>query len=146
LRAQKTKHQQEPTLGNGEAPTNVGCQNIDSQIQGDENSVALAGVQTFPTTPPTEPEPQTCVECFTKFLTPEQIGELLRNSQQLVGHATNTIEEFCQFAESLPDQSGFLDALPDVLATYEDMPDDLTIEQLIDCLERVLGLQTSPMV
>jgi hypothetical protein len=36
------------SCGNGEMSTNVGCQNIDSQIQGDENSVALAGVQTFP--------------------------------------------------------------------------------------------------
>jgi hypothetical protein len=34
--------------GNGELSLNVGCQNIDSQIQGDENEVALAGTQTFP--------------------------------------------------------------------------------------------------
>lgn len=34
--------------GNGFEPTNVGCQNIGSQIQGDENSVALSAQQTFP--------------------------------------------------------------------------------------------------
>src|SRR5919106_4845674 len=34
--------------GNGEIPTNVGCQNIDSMIQGDENGVALTAQQTFP--------------------------------------------------------------------------------------------------
>ena len=34
--------------GNGELPLNVGCQNVGSQIQGDENSVALAADQTFP--------------------------------------------------------------------------------------------------
>jgi hypothetical protein len=34
--------------GNGQIPTNVGCQNAGSQIQGDENSVALAAQQTFP--------------------------------------------------------------------------------------------------
>jgi hypothetical protein len=34
--------------GNGELPLNVGCQNIDSQIQGDENGVALAADQVFP--------------------------------------------------------------------------------------------------
>jgi hypothetical protein len=34
--------------GNGELPLNVGCQNIDSQIQGDENVVALAADQVFP--------------------------------------------------------------------------------------------------
>ena len=33
--------------GNGENPINVGCQNTDSQIQGDENQVALAAQQTF---------------------------------------------------------------------------------------------------
>jgi hypothetical protein len=34
--------------GNGELPLNVGCQNIDSQIQGDENAVSLAADQVFP--------------------------------------------------------------------------------------------------
>ena len=34
--------------GNGEAPTNIGCQNIDCQIQGDENACALTSQQTFP--------------------------------------------------------------------------------------------------
>src|SRR3990170_7739072 len=34
--------------GNGELPLNVGCQNIDSQVQGDENTVALAAEQVFP--------------------------------------------------------------------------------------------------
>lgn len=34
--------------GNGELPLNVGCQNIDSQVQGDENVVALAADQVFP--------------------------------------------------------------------------------------------------
>jgi hypothetical protein len=33
--------------GNGELPLNVGCQNIDSQIQGDENAVSLAADQLF---------------------------------------------------------------------------------------------------
>ena len=34
--------------GNGELPLNVGCQNIASQIQGDENGVSLAADQAFP--------------------------------------------------------------------------------------------------
>ncbi|MGH9984472.1 MAG: hypothetical protein ACRD8W_11015 [Nitrososphaeraceae archaeon] len=38
--------------GNGELPLNVGCQNIDSQIQGDENGVALAADQAFPSIEP----------------------------------------------------------------------------------------------
>jgi len=33
--------------GNGELPLNVGCQNVDSQIQGDENAVAQAADQWF---------------------------------------------------------------------------------------------------
>jgi hypothetical protein len=33
--------------GNGELPINIGCQNTASQIQGDENSAALASQQTF---------------------------------------------------------------------------------------------------
>ena len=33
--------------GNGELPLNIGCQNINSQIQGDENAVSLAADQAF---------------------------------------------------------------------------------------------------
>ena len=33
--------------GNGELPLNVGCQNIGSQVQGDENAVSLAANQLF---------------------------------------------------------------------------------------------------
>jgi hypothetical protein len=42
--------------GNGELPLNVGCQNIDSQIQGDENAVSLAADQVFPGFEEEEPE------------------------------------------------------------------------------------------
>ena len=34
--------------GNGKYPLNVGCQNTASQIQGDENGVALSEDQSFP--------------------------------------------------------------------------------------------------
>jgi hypothetical protein len=34
--------------GNGELPLNIGCQNVASQIQGDENGVSLAADQAFP--------------------------------------------------------------------------------------------------
>ena len=34
--------------GNGELPLNVGCQNAASQIQGDENAVAIDAAQIFP--------------------------------------------------------------------------------------------------
>ena len=38
--------------GNGFMPTNVGCQNTGSQIQGDENAVSQAADQTFPEVEP----------------------------------------------------------------------------------------------
>jgi hypothetical protein len=34
--------------GNGELPLNVGCQNVDSQVQGEENVVSLGAAQAFP--------------------------------------------------------------------------------------------------
>jgi len=43
--------------GNGELPLNVGCQNIASQIQGDENAVSLAADQLFPEFEEEKPEP-----------------------------------------------------------------------------------------
>lgn len=39
---------QADACGNGELPLNVGCQNTGSEIQGDENGVALTAQQTFP--------------------------------------------------------------------------------------------------
>ena len=43
--------------GNGELPLNVGCQNINSQIQGDENAVSLAADQIFSGIEEEEPKP-----------------------------------------------------------------------------------------
>jgi hypothetical protein len=41
--------------GNGSFSENIGCQNIDSQIQGDKNTVALTAQQTFPSQEPPPP-------------------------------------------------------------------------------------------
>ncbi len=38
---------QDNYCGNGHLPLNVGCQNTASQIQGDDNSVAVASEQEF---------------------------------------------------------------------------------------------------
>ena len=43
--------------GNGELAFNVGCQNINSQIQGDENAVSLAADQIFSEIEEEEPKP-----------------------------------------------------------------------------------------
>lgn len=43
--------------GNGQEPKNIGCHNIDSSIQGDENTVNIIGQQSFPTRT-VEPPPE----------------------------------------------------------------------------------------
>lgn len=53
---------------NGFVPTNVGCQNIDSQIQGDENSVAITSQQTFPEIIREEPTPDTAALIISKIV------------------------------------------------------------------------------
>lgn len=49
--------------GNGEISTNVGCQNTDSQIQGDENVVTVTAQQTFPEEPKPTPMTATLQVC-----------------------------------------------------------------------------------
>ena len=48
---------QSNACGNGELALNVGCQNINSQIQGDENAVSLAADQVFSEIEEEEPKP-----------------------------------------------------------------------------------------
>ena len=65
--------------GNGEIPTNVGCQNTGSQIQGDENSVALAAQQTFPSVAIGDDNGNgvdECVQCIEAVLDADQIAAL----------------------------------------------------------------------
>jgi hypothetical protein len=38
---------QASACGNGKLPENIGCQNVASQIQGDENEVSAAAEQSF---------------------------------------------------------------------------------------------------
>jgi hypothetical protein len=88
--------------------------------------------------PPTEPlEPQTCEECFTNFLTAEQIAEFL---QQFAGPGQDTIEEVCAFLEGLPPDEIPVQ-LEGTIAPFlqESGIDQPTIDEIIDCLERVLG-------
>ena len=59
--------------GNGEVPTNVGCQNTASQIQGDENSVALTSQQTFPSTTTSTEPPTTITRQGTLFVIKEVV-------------------------------------------------------------------------
>jgi len=136
--------------GNGQVPTNIGCQNIDSQIQGDENSVALAGVQTFPeppVTPPIEPPEETCEGCFD-VLTTGQLDAFLIDLAEAFpidfpdGEAT--LEELCDIIEALPpeNQQIAMGQITEVLqgVSAPNVIDPATITEIIECLERVLGL------
>jgi hypothetical protein len=53
--------------GNGDFPTNIGCQNTASQIQGDKNTVALAAQQTFPEEVTPSPGVEVCEECLASL-------------------------------------------------------------------------------
>jgi hypothetical protein len=155
---------QTSACGNEFIPINIGCQNTGSQILGDENAVALTAQQTFPEvklvqkeppkTPPEEicgdgidndgdglidedcppPEPQTCVECFTTFLSETEIKQFL----EILAPGTGTgLDDVCSTIELAPGN------LNTVATTLEFMGiDEETIQQIVDCVERVLGLQT----
>jgi hypothetical protein len=96
-------------------------------------------VKEGPIIPPPSPpsEPQTCTECFRKFLSPEQIAEF----ESLAIPGDDDLELICAGIEGAENQMEILQDLADVLESVLEV-DELTIEQIIDCLERVLGLQT----
>jgi hypothetical protein len=140
--------------GNGEVPINIGCQNVDSQIQGEENSVAITAQQTFPeppVTPPTEPPtepPDTCEECFTSVLTAAEQTEFLTKLSQAFPSpfpTPPTLEDLCD----LSDGDGIIDSSdialieqllgPGVGAVEGlDLEED-RIAEIVECLHRVLG-------
>jgi hypothetical protein len=131
--------------GNEEAPTNIGCQNIEPQIQGDENSVALAGVQTFPsvvrevpTEPPTtEPPEETCEGCFD-LLTETQKSSFEASLPATFGPTITTIEALCTFLEGADEAQRALainriDAILFNIGVERDVINDIR-----ECLARVL--------
>ena len=72
---------QTSACGNDEVPINVGCQNIYSQIQGNENVVSLTAQQTFPASvtpspspPPPPPPSATKYEFLEEFAPSEQFS------------------------------------------------------------------------
>lgn len=127
--------------GNGEISTNVGCQDTDSQIEGDKNSVALVAQQTFPQvfveeppappSPEPEPEPQECEACFNS-LTSEQktVFEEL---------AATSIEDLCIFLEDPPSKEEFTADIGGVATILQSFPNTIavdtgTIINIIICL------------
>jgi hypothetical protein len=121
--------------GNGEIPTNIGCQNTDSQIQGDENSVAMTSRQTFPPVP-------TCEECFDVLSTEQLNAFLILMAQTFPEFGPDaTLEEICDALEALPpaNQQIALRQLTQVMQGTG-IIDPATITEIIECLEELLGL------
>ena len=81
------------------------------------------------------PGPQTCEECFTAFLTDEQIADL---EAEIVG-IEPTIEALCEFLEMLApeDQMIELDGIAGFLDTGLGL-DGPTIAEIMACLENAL--------
>jgi hypothetical protein len=120
--------------GNGQIPTNVGCQNIGSQIQGDKNTVALSSQQTFPPA-----APQTCVGCFDS-LSDEEEAVFEQAISEGTNGQTNTIEELCALLETL-DPPGQENAIRNIGIILNDLGfDPLTVDNIIWCLRDVLDL------
>ena len=118
--------------GNGEAPTNIGCQNTDSQIQGNENFVAITAQQTFPAVvreePPTPPPTLTCVECFG-LLTTEHFGSITDN----LGIANE--EDIC----ALLDAGTLTVADIEEAASDEEIADQDDVISFLDCIRAIFG-------
>ena len=130
--------------GNGELPLNIGCQNTASQIQGDENSVALTSLQTFPSV---EREPETCEECFTFVLSDREQAQLIDLIAQNFNEGITSIEDLCD-----PSDGDAIFSPSDIAITEQllgqgttDPPvqgmnlDEDRIAEIIECLHRILG-------
>jgi hypothetical protein len=135
--------------GNDFMPLNIGCQNTGSQIQGDENSVALAAQQTFPEAvtpippdngPTPEPEPETCEECFTQLLGAEVVAELEVALSVFTAGQISTVEQLCTALANLPtaDLAAALEGpLRQILVSIG--VEASVIAEVIDCVLRILG-------
>jgi hypothetical protein len=124
--------------GNGEIPTNVGCQNTGSQIQGDENSVALAAQQTFPEVTPIPPVPPVppvdeCEECFAAAVTAGlNVEQFLAN---LNVEGLTSIELVC---EAL--LAGELNLGQVVSAATQAGLSGVDLAAFIQCIQDILGI------
>jgi hypothetical protein len=129
---------QDSDCGNGFEPTNVGCQNTASQIQGDKNTVALSAQQTFPPA-----APQTCVGCFDSLSDEEEAAFEQAISEGTNGQ-TNTIEELCALLETL-DPPGQENAIRNIGIILNDLGfDPLTVDNIIGCLRDALHTSPTP--
>jgi hypothetical protein len=122
--------------GNGFEPTNVGCQNAASQIQGDKNTVALSSQQTFPGA---DADPAPCIACFNP-LSGEEFLSFEETIPALTEGRASTIEELCALLLTLdpPQQREILGLIPVNLEIIG--VDPLFIDEIIGCLSDVFGM------
>jgi hypothetical protein len=102
--------------GNGELPLNIGCQNTDSQIQGDRNEVAMTSSQVFGQdgNGPTPPPPGECEACFETL-----------NLQQLQALAAELEDQFDIDFPNTSTREAIIDTICEAL--IEGPPDGLTV-------------------
>ena len=133
--------------GNGEVPINVGCQNTGSQIQGDENAVALTAQQTFPAAeevvPPVPPVPpaDACRECLELLSDAQLQAVAQRLSNQIDFPANPTrdqiIDAICAALEAGPPEGVSVGRVNGAMASAG-IDNDLRRE-VRDCLRDVFG-------
>jgi hypothetical protein len=95
--------------GNDFFPTNVGCQNTGSQIQGDENAVALTAQQTFPAAQVTPPVPdgEECIACLSLLSEAQLIGVATQlGLDRPLDTKAEIIAEICRLLELGPSNGG----------------------------------------
>jgi hypothetical protein len=118
--------------GNGEVSANIGCQNTDSQIQGDENSVASMVHQTIPEveTPPTS---SACEDCLIQLL--EQEGLASELAADLGLEAQDDEQAIVEVCEALLSGEVSLAEFSNVLPAL--IPQEIAV-QIIGCIDALL--------
>ena len=88
-------------------------------------------------------ESQICSECFTAFLTDAQIERFREAVSDITLGEVSTIDELCTLLEENPDDlDTSLRAIEGILLHFgAERLDASTVAEIIDCLERVFGLQ-----
>lgn len=124
--------------GNDFVPTNIGCQNTDSQIQGDENSVALAAQQTFPQVfipiPPTLPPVDECEECLAPLLDTAGVAIAIADDLGL-GVFNTDADAISAICEALLSGEVSIALFSNVLPAH--IPQEIAV-QIIGCVEALL--------
>jgi hypothetical protein len=103
---------------------------------------ASPGIEVQAPLSPGEPgeSPQACRECFFAFLTGGQLEAFREAISDITLGEVSTIEELCTLLEENPDSLDQNIGLIESILRAERV-DASTVAEIIDCLERVFGLQ-----